>query len=198
MLLTLTIAPRRPLAIAGLRKRGRVQRPKQVGAEETLRFRFRRLEQRLDREMRGVVDENVGGAEASTAARHNALGIGFAATSAAPKATSPPSPAALFKHFAPAPRDQDLCAAGGEGARDRKSDARPPPGNDHDFTREFPLPERNSSYLYSFATSRRIGKPAGASNVTLLPYVTRMAGPVTTVQDDFYASLPILPISAKP
>ena len=135
MLLTLTIVPPRPCAIALRREgAGAVQRPGDIDAQKPRRRLGVGVEQRNKHKMGGVVDENVGRAEALDRRGHDPRAVGGEADVGGDDQN-------VAAHLLDQRRgasergfgstgDGDVRALASEGAGDRKADPRPAAGDD--------------------------------------------------------------------
>ena len=135
MLLTLTIVPPRPPADRLRRESaGAVQRPRDIDAEKARRRLGVRVEQRNKRKIGGVVDQNVGRAEALDRRGHDPRAVGGEADVGGDDQD-------VAAHLLDQRRgagerglrsagDRDVGALAGEGAGDGKADPRPAAGDD--------------------------------------------------------------------
>ncbi len=127
------------------------------------------VDQRYEREMRGVVDENVGRAESLDGRRDDPFAIGRDADvgvydeNVAPHSLD--QRRRMRQRFAGSPGDRDVGPLASEGAGDSEADPRPTPGNDRCFACEDTVGGHVTALLTPDADDRVPAKADGAEPV---------------------------------
>ena len=127
-----------------------MQRPHHIGGKKARRLDLVGLQERHEREMRGVVDEDVHRAEPVGGLGDDALAVGGRGDVRLDGERRRPGMVgngggSMFQPFDVARDDRHARALAGEGARDRKANARAPAGDHRHFSGKASLGHRTKA-----------------------------------------------------